>query len=77
MGGSSMTKDTNKSQRQQTLEEARAWWEKLTETEKIDQMKKGRLVDSEKIRLAMRSRLKDWDQVDLDQYRQRMSGDNN
>jgi hypothetical protein len=71
-----MTKDTNKNQRQKTLEEARAWWEKLTKTEKNDQMKKGRSVDLEKIRLAMQSRLKDWDQVDLDQYRQRMSGDN-
>jgi hypothetical protein len=71
-----MTKDEYSSIRQHTLEEARVWWEKLTETEKDDQLKRGKLIDSEKIRLAMQSRLKDWDQVDLDQYRQRMSGDN-
>ncbi len=67
-----MTKEANTSQRQKTLEEAKVWWEKLTEAEKNDQMKKGKRIDSEKIRLAMQSRLIGWDQVDIDQFQQRI-----
>ncbi len=71
-----MTKGATTSQRQKTLEEAKAWWEKLTGAEKKDQLKPGKRIDSEKIRLAMHSRLIGWDQVDIVQFQQRIMGKN-
>jgi hypothetical protein len=61
-------------QRKHVLEEAKAWREKLTEIEKAAQMKKGKLSDTDESRRVGRFRLADWDQVDLEQYRQRILG---
>ncbi|MGZ6346468.1 MAG: hypothetical protein ACXWNC_02705 [Anaerolineales bacterium] len=69
-----MLKDTNKVDRNQVLEEAKAWWGKLTEIEKNAQMIKGKLIDTDESRRVGRSRLKGWDQVDLEQYSQRILG---
>jgi hypothetical protein len=69
-----MLKETYEVQRKHVLEEAKAWWEKLTENEKTLQMKNGKLIDSDGSRRVGRSRLMDWDQVDLEQYRQRILG---
>ena len=69
-----MLKDTYTIDRNHVLEEAKARWEKLTEIEKAAQMKKGKLSDTDESRRVGRFRLADWDQVDLEQYRQRILG---
>jgi hypothetical protein len=69
-----MLKDTYNLQRKHLLDEAKAWWDKLTENEKNARMEKGTLVDMDESRRVGRSRLMDWDQVDLEQYRQRILG---
>lgn len=72
-----MLKDIYKVDRNHVLEEAKAWWDKLTEIEKNAKMKKGILIDSHESRRVGRSRLMDWDQVDLEQYRLRILGTHN
>lgn len=69
-----MLMDTYTVQRKHVLDEAKAWWDKLTEIEKTAQMNKGKLIDKPESRRVGRSRLMDWDQVDLEQYRQRILG---
>ena len=72
-----MLKDIYKVDRNHVLEEAKGWWDKLTEIEKNAKMKKGKLIDSDESRRVGRSRLMDWDQVDLEQYRLRILGTHN
>jgi hypothetical protein len=72
-----MLKDTYKVDRNHVLEEAKAWWDTLTEIEKNAQMKNGKLIGSDESRRVGRSRLIDWDQVDLEQYRQSILGTHN
>jgi hypothetical protein len=69
-----MIKDTYESQRKQVLDEAKEWWSNLTEKEKNRQMTQGKLFDLDEARRVGRARLMDWDQVDLEQYRQRILG---
>jgi hypothetical protein len=69
-----MLNTSSEVQRKHVLEDAKAWWEKLTENEKTLQMNKGKLIDSHASRSIWRSRLMGWDQVDLEQYRHRILG---
>jgi hypothetical protein len=69
-----MIKDTYESQRKQVLDEAKEWWNNLTEKENNRQMTQGKLFDLDEARRVGQARLMDWDQVDLEQYRRRILG---
>jgi hypothetical protein len=66
--------DTHEDQRKRVLDDAKNWWHKLTEKEKNLQMKQGRLFDVDEAKRVGRSRLMGWDQIDLEQYRQKILG---